>query len=129
VTPRYEIDEAKRLVTLISEDVMPFEDLRAVLDSVFADPRFQTGFSFFSDVSGYRQVPSVDYVKQAVAYLGSRADRFGHCRWAVLTDALAMYGMLRMSEFLLVRTPVRLRGFRDRDEAMRWLVAETPDEE
>ena len=63
-------------------------------------------------------------IQMMAAYEYEHRDRFGACRWAVVTgrEARAEFGMARMSQAMLEggRSRITLRPFTDIDQPILW---------
>jgi hypothetical protein len=121
----YRIDRAASLVFLIYGTRQPtFEEWRNAMDALLADPAFRTGMPIVSDRRLLHEAPATSVIQMMAAYEYEHRDRFGACRWAVVTDpeARAEFGMARMSQAMLEggRSRITLRPFTDLDQAIRW---------
>ena len=123
----YRIDREPSLVLLIYGTRQPtFDEWRAGMDALLGDPLFHTGMPIVSDRRRLVEAPATTVIQKMVAYEYEHRDRFGACRWAVVTgpEARAEFGMARMSQAMLEggRSRITLRPFTDVDQAIRWAV-------
>ncbi len=121
----YRIDREASLVFLIYGTHQPtFDEWRAAMDAWLGDPLFRAGMPIVSDRRGLVEAPTTAMIQMMAAYEYEHRDRFGACRWAVVTgsEARAEFGMARMSQAMLEggRSQISLRPFTDIDEAIRW---------
>src|SRR6185369_14983601 len=93
----YEIDVASRLVILTCGNTT-LERWRGVMLEVFADPRFQPGFSVLVDCRTATLTPATRDVQGVIAFIASHHVMLGRARWAVVVERDAGYGMARMAE-------------------------------
>jgi hypothetical protein len=121
----YRIDREASLVLLIYGTRQPtFDEWRAGMDALVGDPLFLTGMPIVSDRRRLIEAPTTAVIQMMAAYEYEHRDRFGACRWAVVTgpEARAEFGMARMSQAMLEggRSRITLRPFTDLDQAIRW---------
>ncbi len=121
---KYHIDKASRIVSLTGEP-SSLEVWKQTLLALFADPDFEAGFNFLSDRRRSEEPRSPDFIRAALAFLGSHADKMGRYKWATVVSTTVAYGMGRMAQILSERTNVEVEVFTDIDEARRWLSGET----
>jgi hypothetical protein len=130
----YRIDHEASLVVLIYGTRQPtFDQWRAGIDALLDDPLFHAGMPIVSDRRRLVEAPTTAMIQMMAAYEYEHRDRFGTCRWAVVTgpEARAEFGMARMSQAMLEggRSRITLRPFTDIHEAIRWATtSEEPAE-
>lgn len=117
---RYTIDETARLVLLTFEEAVTYPEFTETLTAVFADERYERGFSFLAD-RRLASVPTSEYARQIVGFLERHADSFGPCRWGTVVDGPAAYGMIRIIETRTNRLPVEIRVFSNLADTLAWL--------
>lgn len=125
---QYEIKPDLGLVRLFGPRRPDIREVEAVMERVFSDPAFQTGFAFLSDGREMSEAPPREYVEQGLEYLGRNAARLGRCRWASVVSSPSVFGMARMAEFMAGRTSIEFRTFYDEAEALAWLSGHTEDQ-
>ena len=130
----YRIDYKPSLVFLIYGTRQPtFDEWRAGMDALLDDPLFHSGMPIVSDRRRLVGAPTTAVIQMMAAYEYEHRERFGACRWAVVTgpEARAEFGMARMSQAMLEggRSRITLRPFTDVDEAIEWATTgEEPSE-
>lgn len=117
----YEIDAEARLVVLACGNTS-LERWRDVMMAVFADARYQPGFSVFVDCRSATLAPSTNEVQGVIGFIRSHRAMLGQGRWAVIVEQPAGYGMARMAEAIAGVSSIELRAFRTPDEAHAWLA-------
>lgn len=117
----YTIDVDSHLVTLTGVRVPDYDEWQATMRTVLADPGFRPGFDFLTDRRQAEEAPTADYLRRAVSFLDLNRHRLGQCRWALVVNGPAAYGMGRMAEALCIDTSVQMRVFNDLREAHAWL--------
>jgi hypothetical protein len=120
VSLTYSIDEAGRLVTLRYADDPTYEEFVSVMHQVFADPRYQPGFSILGDRRA-AEVATADYMRQANSFVRLHGADVAGSRWAAVVSSVAAYGMARMGQAMSHKMPVETGVFTDVDEALVWL--------
>jgi len=121
----YRIDHAASLVFLLYGTRQPtFEEWREAMDALLKDTAFRSGMAIVSDRRRLTDAPTTEMIQMMAAYEYEHRDRFGECRWAVVTapDSRAEFGMARMSQAVLEggRSRIAMRPFTDLDQAVRW---------
>jgi len=121
----YRVDSAASLVFLIYGMRQPtFEEWRSGMDALLADPLFHGGMPIVSDRRRLTEAPTTVVIQMMAVYEYEHRDRFGACRWAVVTgrEARAEFGMARMSQAMLEggRSRITLRPFTDIDQPILW---------
>ena len=124
----YTIDPAQRLVLVTIREPYTLDDIRTIIPTMLADPRYVPGFSGLIDRRGVEDVPTTPHVQQAVRLLSAHAAAFGPCRWAVVVDRIATYGMGRMTATLLQPSGLTLEICTTLEQAYRWLGIDPPQE-
>ena len=116
----YEIDVDARLVVLTVGNTS-LERWRKTMFDVFADPRYQPGFSTLVDCRTATLVPSTGDVHGVVEFLRDHRVMLGRARWAVVVDRQGGYGMARMASTIAEFEGIELAAFQSVDEALGWL--------
>jgi hypothetical protein len=119
----YRIDVPSRLVIITWPAAEPdLAEWRVTLDTVFADPTLQPGFSILSDWRLGIGAPTSTFIEAFVHTLGIYHAR-GLERWAtVIPQSSVAFGVGRMAEIQAQLRQVNFRAFVDYDEAYAWLV-------
>lgn len=123
----YRIDAAAPVVFLIYGTRQPtFDEWKEAMDALLRDPAFLRGMPIVSDRRRLVEAPTTAMIQMMAAYEYEHRDRFGSCRWAVVTspEARAEFGMARMSQAMLEggRSAIILRPFTDMERAILWAV-------
>ena len=113
-------DDASRLLTVIAEGAISFDDIRAHL----LDERSDGALGYHELIDARRATASVTGadVRRVVDLVRSEADGMALGPTAVVVSNDFVYGMLRMVE-MLVEDVAAIRPFRDYREAVRWLAS------
>jgi hypothetical protein len=120
---RYEIDPSRRLVRMTHVSRASPAIWQDAIDRVLSDAAFQHGFDFIDDLTVRVDVPSTLDIHSAVDFLARRQASLAPCRWAMIVhpEMPAIFGMIRMAEGLMERSPIRLRAFTSVSQALAWL--------
>jgi hypothetical protein len=125
----YQIDVARRLVTLHWIDLPSIAQLKEVIDEAVADLEFRPGMSFMWDRKPAPASPaSTDYLREALYYLQALAEKIGPHSWALVGHNEADFGKARMLEALSDGTKVTIRAFKCAGDAEEWLRDPIPYE-
>jgi hypothetical protein len=112
--------EGDLLLTRI-EGPTGYEHVRRYLDTLFADPRYQTGMPGLIDCRGVKSLFSVADLRRLAADVRNRPQLRAKSKSAVIASSNLVYGLLRMYEVFSEGDPVEMRVFRKPEEAMAWL--------
>lgn len=119
---RYTIDKERRLVMSVGTGVLTAADMLVHQRQLKKDPDFDPDFSQLSD---FTAVTAVDIRGEEVRALAVASIFSPTSRRAMLVATDEQFGLSRMFSALReARGEHGIRVFRDRDEALRWLVAE-----
>ena len=85
-------------------------------------PQFQPGMHSLSDFSHAKFINiSYNVVHKYNAHMPAIEKVRGTCRWAMASENLFNYGILRMFSLLNGDSPIQMKVFRDVSEARSWL--------
>lgn len=121
----YRIDPQDRIVHLIWQQENIFEEWEELLDAVFTDPAFETGFNILSDRRAtLSSAPSKDYAERALEYFQRHSALFGRCKVAILSADQSTYSTSRTTSIRadVASLTVEIRGFDNYEKARRWLL-------
>jgi hypothetical protein len=124
----YRIVPRHGVVYLVVASPTTLEDFRGIMDRILDDGTFRTGYNFFFDREPTAEARSIDFVRGVLSYLDAHWAEVGRCRWAVLAANLADYGMGRLQEIRSENSPVDMRVFTDRADALEWVRGEAKTE-
>ena len=118
----YDIDLGSRVVVITCGNTS-LERWRELMLAIFADPRYQPGFSVLVDCRTATLTPSSDDVRGVVSFISSHRTMLGQARWAVVVEHSPGYGMARMAEAIALISDVNLRAFHTPNEALVWFAS------
>ena len=118
----YRIVPQERIVYLTVSGESSFGEWEGALRRVLADPAYVKGFDFLTDRREQRDVPEPEFPRQVLRFLVEHTPDMGRYRWAAVSPREATFQMLRMFSILAEETDIRVRAFRDYEEARRWLL-------
>ncbi len=122
----YKIDKGRRLVLSSATGVLTAEDMWTHQKQLASDKDFDSGFSQLLDFTG---VTEIGFKVDDVRSLAERNVFSPRSRRAFIVNRDVLYGLARMYELLREgRGDDEIQVFRDRDEALAWLVAEKREE-
>jgi hypothetical protein len=120
--PVYTIDVSRKFVSLYWDEFPTLAQLREVVEQAVADSEFEAGMNFIWDRKpGTPNNANADYLREAVYYLQSLADRIGSHAWAIVTHNASDFGKARMIEAMTDQGKVTVRAFQSRGDAEEWL--------
>jgi hypothetical protein len=101
-----------------------YQDVKAYLDQVIADPGFRPGMPGLIDCRRVKSLFSIMDLRKTAADAKRRPELQVPGRAAVLASSNLVYGLLRMYEVFNEGNPAEIRVFRRPEEAMAWLKGE-----
>ena len=112
-------DDASRVLTVIAEGAVDFEEIRAH----FLDERADGALGYRELIDARRATPALTAadVRRVVDLVRGEARRVALGPTAVVVSSAVAYGMLWMLE-TLVEDVAAIRPFRDYREAVKWLA-------
>lgn len=119
----YVIDQIAQRVTLTYSGTVTDEELFAVYEELYSDPRHRAGMDELADC---RTVDRLELTGQGLRDLASRAafrmdPRRVSWRVAIVAPQDAIYGMARMFQSLRDDSPEEVQVFRELVSALYWL--------
>lgn len=117
----YSIDPAQRLVLVTIRTPYTIADVQHVIPALLADPAYVRGMVGLIERRDADDVPTTAYVQQVVRLLKTYAAQLGPCKWALVVNQPASYGMGRMVGLQISDSGLMLNVFYTLDEARAWL--------
>ena len=122
MSPVYQIDTERQLVSLCWYDFPTLTQLREVVEEAIADPQFHRGMNFIWDRRpDITNNADVRYLRDAVYYLQLLAEQVGPHAWAIVAHNASDFGKARMLESMSDQGKVTIRAFHSRGDAEEWL--------
>ncbi len=116
----YVIDKKNRLVIGTASGVLTLDEILQLREQLKSDPDFDPNFSQLGD---FTDVVDVNLTAAAIRMLAESSPFSLTARRAFVGDNPAMYGLARMFQIVRgLRGDEQIRVFRNRDEAMAWLL-------
>lgn len=115
------VDAVARRVTATVHGTFETDDMTRAIDASVAHPSFRPGFGILSTHVRLTEPLTPAQARLLVGHLERHADALAGCRWAVIADGDASYGMLRMVSALGDGLPMKIDVFRTAAEAVAWL--------
>ena len=114
------LDGERNVMVFTVSGALGLEELRATLESVYAQPEYATRslFDMRDAAPGGLSAPEMESLVGLIRSL--RSDR-APSRWAILAARDVHFGLARMFEAYASNLPVEIRVFRDPEEAVAWL--------
>ena len=114
------IDADAKIVHLIFDAKVLYEEWVATMLEIFAQPDYRPGFGFLID-RRHSIPPSTEDVHRMANFIDKHREQCNRGRFAFLTANIADYGMVRMAQGLSSDHPTELKIFQDIDLALGWL--------
>lgn len=119
--------EGRYIYTTIAGET-GYADVKAYLDTVVKDPLFRPGMPSIVDCRGVKSLFSISDLRKTAADTRSHPEMSVPGRVAVIASSNLVYGLLRMYEVFSEGQPVRIRVFRQPEEATAWVNGLVEDE-
>jgi hypothetical protein len=116
----YEIDKERRLVTSTASGVITLPEIWAHQEKLLKDPDFDPSFAQLLDVT---QVTKLALSSEDVRRVAESNTLSSNPRLAIVATSAFVYGLARMFQIFREMTGEEgIRVFRDRDEALAWVL-------
>jgi hypothetical protein len=116
----YEIDKERRLITSTASGVITLPEIWAHQEKLDKDPDFDPSFAQLLDVT---QVTKLKLSSEDVRRVAESNTLSTNSRLAIVATSSLVYGMARMFQiFREMKGEEKTRVFRDRDEALAWVL-------
>ena len=116
----YEIDKERRLITSTASGVITLPEIWAHQEKLDRDPDFDPSFAQLLDVT---QVTKLKLSSEDVRRVAESNTLSTNPRLAIVATSNLVYGMARMFQiFREMKGEEKTRVFRDRDEALAWVL-------
>jgi hypothetical protein len=116
----YEIDKERRLVTSTASGVITLPEIWAHQGKLLKDPDFDPSFAQLLDVT---QVTKLALSSEDVRRVAESNTLSSNPRLAIVATSAFVYGLARMFQIFREMTGEEgIRVFRDRDEALAWVL-------
>jgi hypothetical protein len=116
----YEIDKERRLITSTASGVITLPEIWAHQEKLDKDPDFDPSFAQLLDVT---QVTKLKLSSEDVRRVAESNTLSTNPRLAIVATSNLVYGMARMFQiFREMKGEEKTRVFRDRDEALAWVL-------
>jgi hypothetical protein len=116
----YEIDKERRLITSTASGVITLPEIWAHQEKLDKDPDFDPSFAQLLDVT---QVTKLKLSSEDVRRVAESNTLSTNPRLAIVATSSLVYGMARMFQiFREMKGEEKTRVFRDRDEALAWVL-------
>ena len=125
----YRIDKDYETVYLTLKGEVTAEEIMDILGEVFESEDYQPHFSGISDLRGLHWESNQSDLRKLVQFILKYRGRIGRHRSAIVVSSERAFGMSRMFEVFSEQTPIRVRVFRDYDEALGWARGGPANEE
>ena len=116
----YEIDKKRRLITSTASGLITLPEIWAHQEKLDKDPDFDPSFAQLLDVT---QVTKLKLSSEDVRRVAESNTLSTNLRLAIVATSSLVYGMARMFQiFREMKGEEKTRVFRDRDEALAWVL-------
>jgi len=102
-------------------DRFDIRDVFQQINTVMADPRFNTAFDGVIDATGTDYVPSTEDIRRIVDILTELKPAGKGNRVAIIAENHTAFGMARMLSLMLDLEGIEVEAFQSRDTAEDWL--------
>jgi hypothetical protein len=117
----YSIDNAAEIVTISYNGNPEYAEWANMMMEILHDKDFKPGISFILDRHLITMPQKTDYIRSVVDFITEHKANLGKCRWAIVTNDLASFGMMRMAQELGGDAIEQMKAFSNSGDAKRWL--------
>lgn len=125
----YRIDAEAGLLLLTAEGVVTQAERLATLKAWLADPAFRPGLDALCDFSAAASTPALAELEALIAVVKQHGHAIGRSRVAIIAGKPVVFGVARQFGALASESPLVVRAFRERNEALSWLRKKASAEE
>ncbi len=119
----YRIDKKKKMIFSKFTGEVSIEALLDFENKLLEDPSLEPGFNAFVDFSEAETINNVDInkINMSIDYLESIQKKRGKCKWAIYAPYDYLYTFWLIFEGLSDNLDIKVKVFKDRGEAQKWL--------
>jgi len=117
---RIDADEGIVFTTLSGE--VGASDIIAAMEELLRRPGYRTGMIGLADLRSYTWRTEASDIRRIAQFMIANGRKIGRSRTAIVVSDDYSYGMSRMYEAFASASPIKVRIFRDMDEAVTWLI-------
>jgi hypothetical protein len=117
----YRIDEKTGIIYLSAIGATTEEKWTEARARVTADPLYRPGMDVLIDGRRHESLLSADFIRRIAGGPMARSGLDDEPRWAIVVSREVAYGLGRMFAMLAEGSHIRVRVFRDIDDAEKWL--------
>lgn len=116
-----------QLLIIETADNFKASDLNNTFDRIFADPRFKSGLKILVHDLDSKFIPSTQDIETGTKRMESIMKKFD-AKMAIVVSSEVNYGMGRMFEALSDSRNMKVKVFRDVENAGEWLKKDKPSQ-
>jgi hypothetical protein len=116
------IDSENGIVHTILSGEVGASEIIAAIDDLLRRPDYRTGMIGLADLRSYTWRAEVSDIRRIAQFMIANGARIGRSRTAIVVSNDYSFGMSRMYEAFAAASPIKLKIFRDMDEAVAWLI-------
>jgi len=116
----FRVDKEDEIVYGTMKGEVTAEEIIAGLEEVFDGGDYEPHFNGISDLRDINWESDQGDLRKIVQFIIRNKGRIGRHRSAIVVSNERSFGMSRMFEVFSEQTPLKVRVFRDYDEALDW---------
>ena len=124
----FSVDREDEIVYGTCRGEVTADEIMEGLEKVFTDEGYRPGFRGLTDLRDIRWESNQEDLRRIVQFLIRNRKKFKKHRSAVVVSTERTFGMTRMFEVFSEQTPIKMRVFRDYDEARKWILERDEEE-
>jgi hypothetical protein len=125
----FRVDSEEGLVLGVLKGEVTVDEIMAALGELFGSDEYEPHYNGITDLRDTAWESNQEDLRRLVQFLIKHRKSIGKHRSAIVVSSERAYGMSRMFEVFSEATPIKVRVFRDWDEAMKWTVEGSEDDE
>ena len=129
MTIEFRIDKDEGIVYGTLKGEVNYTEVLAGLTEMVEGEDYDPGLNGITDLRAMKWESDQNDLRKLVHFLIKHRKQIGRSRSAVVVSSDRAYGMARMFEVFSSESSIKVRVFRDFDEAKRWVLKEDEEKE
>lgn len=129
MTVEFRIDKDEGIVYGTMKGEVNYTEVLAGMSEMVEGEDYDPGLNGITDLREMKWESDQSDLRKLVHFLIKHRKQIGRSRSAVVVSSDRTYGMARMFEVFSSESSIKVRVFRDYDEAKSWVTGESEEEE
>jgi hypothetical protein len=115
------LDESRDLLSATLTGLAGVEEITMAFAEAFRDPTYRPGMNALVDMTAYEHQNTSEGARAIADFLVNSPNTSAGGKVGIVVSKVVSYGMIRMLQAFLERTPLEVSVFYELDEAKGWL--------